>query len=100
MSKKKRFVTVLETGAGYSCLRLDELSHRLGEGIEPLDNDLSVVNASGNPVLVIGCINSWLLGLVPDGFDTKFRKRYVHDRDITTIKNLLPDQSKQRMGED
>jgi len=55
-SMTKRFVTVLDTGAGSSFIRTDELPNRLREEIKPLTDEANVRNASGKPVHIRGTI--------------------------------------------
>lgn len=48
----KRFVTVLDTEAGSSFIRLDELRHRLREKVKPLNRDFNARNTRAKPVPV------------------------------------------------
>lgn len=55
----KRFVIVVDigAGAGSSFIKLYELPLRLRVKIEPLYDEVKLLNGSGNPVSVLGRIN-------------------------------------------
>lgn len=53
----KLFVTVLNTGAGSSSIRTNEITNWFREKIKPLDDDFNIGNASRKPVPVCGSIN-------------------------------------------
>ena len=52
-----RFMTVLDTGAGSSFIRLGEIPHGMRDRIQPLPSEANIRNASGKPVPIMGTID-------------------------------------------
>ena len=55
-SNMKRFTTILDTGAGSSFIRLDEIPHPMRNHITPTREEVTIRNASGKPVPILGTI--------------------------------------------
>ena len=56
MCIRDRFVAVLDTGAGSSFIRQDELPQHMQKNIEPLQQQVDIRNATGKPVPIAGAI--------------------------------------------
>ena len=52
----RRFVEILDTGAGSNFIRQDELPQHVQDNIEPLQQHVDIKKASGKPVPIAGTI--------------------------------------------
>ena len=52
----QRFVAILDTGAGSSFIRQDELPQHMQKNIEPLQQQVYIKNATEKPVPIAGTI--------------------------------------------
>ena len=52
----RRFVAILDTGAGSSFIRQDELPQHMQKNIEPLQQQVDIKNATGKPLPIAGTL--------------------------------------------